>query len=278
LGGLTWFAAGLAIGRFGQAFWERLIVRILNMQTSWFESSEDQIKCDESASGLTCLTEEILNLCDPNRKPSGIYLGTVFGVGLPHGMLIGTVFGSLLPLTSDWSVTAFRGALLGLGSGPVFVCLLYAIVLPIFFAVSCRGPSIKGIRALVWSAAEEAERMGHEPVRPIHLLLAVLRVPSGAVEELLIGHTFKYDQIHDHIAAQFLDAELSEDSFEETECFSIVVLKAIEEARGLKNEEVEAGHVLLALLAVSPTVTAETLQIVGLDPTDVRKQVINYLT
>jgi hypothetical protein len=157
-------------------------------------------------------------------------------------MLIGTVFGLLLPLTSDWPVTAFQGALLGLGSGPVFVCLLYAIVLPIFFAVSCRGPSIRGIRALVWTAAEEAESMGHGLVSPNHLLLAVLRVPSFAVEALLSGHTFKYDLIHDHIAAQFSAPELSEDSFEETECFSIVVLKAIEEATGLRNSpEITSG-------------------------------------
>ena len=279
--GLVWIAAGLFAGVFGQSFFERLCERLFRPSGLLSSPNLDQVFGDEKSVEnpfLWLLANETFELANPCRKPWELYPAIPLAVGVFHGALVGTVYGSLLPVLGDFSSTSFQGAWQGLIAGSVLVCLLYASILPIVFVSMHRGPSLEPVRNTVWQAAQEADQLGHEGVSPVHLLLAILRNPTGRAARFFDGHEEYMRRCAYYLRNQLAEESPTLDDSGDAPSLFFILQDSASEAKTLGHDSVDSAHLLLAMLNVCPTATIDVLKKAGFGAAELRPRIIECLS
>jgi hypothetical protein len=222
------------------------------------------------------MADRQLNLMDPKREFWETYGAFVFGGGFFHGLLLGPLFGAFVPWSFDLSMAAWKGAAWGSLFGPLCVGCVYAIELPIFYRQTQQEPSIEGIRLLVRAAAEEIDRLKQDVIliNHEHLLIALLRHPSPALDAVLSRSSADIDQLADRIGQEMDKPVIRMDTDDDYAKSSFGILRsAIELAKQAGIPSVDAGHVFLALAGAWPEPTREALAAAGLEIGQVIKEV-----
>jgi len=134
----------------------------------------------------------------------------------------------------------------------------------------------KRVDKVIKLARQVAQSYDQEYVGTEHLLLAISEEGTGISAQLLASYGATYDKLKDQVDKLIMA------SLEDTWVFGRlpgsphfrnVIACAIEEARKLKNAEVCAEHLLLALLLERGSVAQKALKELGLTVKQVREQV-----
>ncbi len=113
-------------------------------------------------------------------------------------------------------------------------------------------------------AQEEAERSNHSYIGTEHLLLGILRVPSGTAHVALKELGVTIDPVRSLIAGALARNErVLVAGIVPTSRVKKVIEMAFEEARQLGHPEVDTGHVLIALAIEGDGIAAHVLQDLG---------------
>ena len=278
--GLAWAGAAALVGLFGEPLFRQICSHFFKRpKTRHGHPGDGGEAPPDRASLMRYLSEENIQLLDPNRKRWDGFWGIVLASALFHGVLGGGLLGALLPWTSSWQVTALGGALAGMMLGPIVLSPLFAVVLASTITVA-RGPRVDAVRGIFDVACREAEHHGHDHLIPAHLLLGVLRASGGAISGI---ETADADRLRE--SCEELDNALAnrtiqlvdETTIAEVDQVYDALQTAIDEARALKQPRVEAGHLLLGLLWTWPSGTTRTLVQLGIDPVEPREDLRNRL-
>ncbi|HEY3333154.1 MAG TPA: Clp protease N-terminal domain-containing protein [Capsulimonadaceae bacterium] len=118
-------------------------------------------------------------------------------------------------------------------------------------------------RALFY-AQQEAEWRGDMQVTPDDILLGVIRNPTSAAQDVLTGLGVSGDDIRRQVKSRRPSAVMAGKQL----TLSIESLKVIDAAYGeqrrLRSRDVTTQHLLLALLAIKPTVASDVLSALGM--------------
>ena len=134
----------------------------------------------------------------------------------------------------------------------------------------------KRVNKVVKLAHQVAQGYDQEYVGTEHLLLAISEEGTGVGARVLQAHGVTYDKLKGQVD------KLIQASLEDTWVFGRlpgsphfrnVIAQAIEEARKLKNKEVCAEHLLLALLLEKGCVAQKALKELGLTVKQVREEI-----
>jgi len=288
---IGWLAGSSATGLFGQPLWSLYATGVCQI-SSQFELPSRRHRVSpsvesDSASFLSWLEDEQLSIIDPNRKWWELYFPTVFGVAPIHGIWAGSIVGLAAVLLDDWPRSALQGAIIGSLVGIGAVIVIFGVVIALFIATR-HGPSIDRLREIVRDACDEAERLQHDSLFPGHLLLALLRLPTGAVARLVASNQANIAEARRYVAeetARMISIDNGEGKVREEEtgvhadsiCASDVLARSIEEARTQRHAEVESAHLLLGLLASVPELTTQAIGMLGVPTNDLRQRIVNCI-
>ena len=281
--GLFWLSIGLLIGRFGLVALVELASAIDRIQTRLFPANKFPFSdpsadtFTETTSYLAVLTDGTINILDPRRMHWEAYPGVVCMVGIMFGVLAGGVVGALFPVSYEWQMTAFDGALWGVGIGPLFISLYVAILFPMIMYKERLGPSVEAIRPVMKAAAEEAESRDAEYLVPGHVLLEILRNPTGSMKSLLAKYPFDLHEIEPFLLLEIEQDLRIENILEESPGLWTVLETAIQAAKDRKHSMVESGHLLLGLIEAWPTVTLLSLERIGLQSEKAREEILAHV-
>jgi hypothetical protein len=113
-------------------------------------------------------------------------------------------------------------------------------------------------------AQEEAERSRHSYIGTVHLLLGIMRVPSGTAHLALKELGITTDPVRALIdAALGRNERVLIESIIPTSRVKKVIEMAFEKARQMGHPEVDTGHILLALAIEGEGIAAHVLQDLG---------------
>ncbi len=116
-------------------------------------------------------------------------------------------------------------------------------------------------------AQEEAERSRHSYIGTEHLLLGIMRVPSGSAHVALTELGITIDPVRSLIdAAVSRNERVLVASIIPTSRVKKVIEMAFEEAQRMGHNEVDTGHMLVALVLEGEGIAAYVLQDLGATP------------
>jgi len=113
-------------------------------------------------------------------------------------------------------------------------------------------------------AQEEAERSHHSYIGTEHLLLGLLRLPSGPAPEVLRELGVDIETVRHTIAAVLgRNERIVIQQIIPTSRVKMVIEIAFEEARRMGHERVDSGHLLMALVMEGEGIAAHVLEDLG---------------
>ncbi len=129
---------------------------------------------------------------------------------------------------------------------------------------------------------EEAERLTHPEVTTEHLLLGIIRDGSNKAVELLKGMGVDLVELRSRLESVNMTPDAATDKVPiEKIALSIAVTRLLKismlEARLLKKEEVDAEHLLLAIVRDRSSKTAEILSDYQVDYRHLHERIIRFL-
>ena len=131
-------------------------------------------------------------------------------------------------------------------------------------------------RKVVQLATQEAQRLNHEYIGTIHILLALVRVESGVAASVLWVFGIDLKCVRWKVQGLFGDGAdmVTMCKLQQTSNATKVFDNAIEEARIFARNEVDTEHLLLGLLRVQESAAAQILLNLGVIYEDVRTEIV----
>jgi ATP-dependent Clp protease ATP-binding subunit ClpC len=133
-------------------------------------------------------------------------------------------------------------------------------------------------RKVLTQAQEEAQRLKHNYIGTEHLLLGLVRESDGVAAKALNSLGFELDKVRSTVEVIIGQGpNLVAGALSLTPRVKKVLELAVDEARQLKQDQVNTEHLLLAIVREGEGIAADILSRGGKSLESVRKQVIDTL-
>ena len=138
----------------------------------------------------------------------------------------------------------------------------------------------EGAAQVFVTAQDEARNLGHPYVGTEHLLLAVLKIDSGIVADLLKQHSVDYDRVTREVTAM-VGTNVHQSVVgapQMTPRARRVIELANDESKMLGQEKIDVEHIMLGIVREGEGIAAHILKHFGINLSQMRREVIENLT
>ena len=138
----------------------------------------------------------------------------------------------------------------------------------------------EGAAQVFVTAQDEARNLGHPYVGTEHLLLAVLKIDSGIVADVLKQHSVDYDRVSREVTAM-VGTNVHQSVVgapQMTPRARRVIELANDESKMLGQEKIDVEHIMLGIVREGEGIAAHILKHFGINLSQMRREVIENLT
>ena len=138
----------------------------------------------------------------------------------------------------------------------------------------------EGAAQVFVTAQDEARNLGHPYVGTEHLLLAVLKIDSGIISNVLKQHSVDYDRVSREVTAM-VGTNVHQSVVgapQMTPRARRVIELANDESKMLGQEKIDVEHIMLGIVREGEGIAAHILKHFGINLSQMRKEVIESLT
>jgi len=126
-------------------------------------------------------------------------------------------------------------------------------------------------------ANDEAQRLGHDQIRPEHLLLGLVREDNRFGGQMLREWGVTPERVTDIVTRMTGPSSIRDtpgSMLPISKTLLQVLAYAVEESRALRHDTIDPGHLLLGLIRESDSVHSDMLRELGLIPDQIRRETL----